>query len=233
MSEHTIAIDTKAGERVRQGLPAGPEELAILPLRETVLFPQAVLPLAVARRSSVRLVDEAVLGTRLIGVVTQRDGSQEAPAAQEIHAFGTVAVIHKMLKHADGTIRLVIQGIERFRILEFTQETPYFKARVERLADVMPAADDLEAQALSRQALTLFQRIVELSPMLGDELLALVAGADDAGRMADLMAVTLPSLTTERKETLLETRDVKARLDRKSTRLNSSHIQKSRMPSSA
>jgi len=215
MSEHTIAIETTAGDPRgvnAEARAAGPDKLPILPLRETVLFPQGLLPLAVARQSSVRLVDEAVLGTRLVGVVLQRDSSQETPAAHDLHAFGTVAVIHRMLKQPDGTIRLVIQGIERFRILQFTQATPYFKARVERLADIMPAADDLEAQALGRQALTLFQRIVELSPMLGDEVLALVAGAGDAGRVADLMAAALPTLTPERKQALLETRDVKTRL---------------------
>src|SRR5207247_6981680 len=122
------------------------------------------------------------------------------------------AVIHRMLKQPDGTSRLVSQGIDRFRILELTQTTPYFKARVERLPDAAPPAADLEAQALSRQARTLFERIVELSPMLGDELVTLVAGAGDSGRMADLMAAMLPSLTTERRQVLLEATDVKARL---------------------
>ncbi len=215
MSEHTIPIETRGETSTDLSLAApavGPDELPILPLRETVLFPQAVLPLAVARPSSVRVVDEAVLGTRLVGVVTQRDGGQEDPAAHELFGFGTVAMIHRMLKQPDGTIRLVIQGIERFRVLDFTQSTPYFKARVERLADVLPPVDDVEGQALGRQALALFQRIVELSPMLSDDLVALVAGAGDAGRMADLMAAVLPSLTVERRQALLETRDVKRRL---------------------
>ncbi len=205
-----MRVETKARETETR-LPFS-NELPILPLREAVLFPQAVLPLAVARQASVRLVDEAVLGTRLIGVVMQRDAAVEAPAAQDLHSIGTVAVIHKLLKQADGTIRLVIQGLERFRVLEFTQGTPYFKARIERLVDVLPTGDDLEAEALGRQALMLFQRIVELSPMLGDELVALVAGASDAGRMADLIAAALPSITTEGKQTLLETREVKGRL---------------------
>jgi len=204
------AIEAKGPEDLAR--PAVPGELPILPLREAVLFPQAVLPLAVARPSSVRLVDEAVLGARLVGVVTQRDAAEENPAPHDLHPIGTVAVIHKMLKQADGTIRLGVQGLERFRVVEFTRTTPYFKARVERLADVLPAADDLEAEALERQAVTLFQRIVELSPMLGDELVALVASAGDSGRMTDLMAATLPSLPAETKQTLLQTREVKGRL---------------------
>src|SRR5262249_26715177 len=170
------------------------------------------LPLAVGRPASVRVVDEAVRGSRLIGVVGQRDPGQETPAVPDLHAVGTVAVIHKMVKQPDGAIRLVIQGLERFRIVEFTQVMPYFRARLEPLPDIAPAADDLEGEALTRQALQLFQRIVELSPMLADELVALVASAGDAGRMADLIAASLPSLSSERKQTLLETPGVKARL---------------------
>jgi ATP-dependent Lon protease len=214
MSEQTIEIASasEAAAPDVAGRPALPDELPLLPLREAVLFPQAVLPLAVARPASTRLVDEAVRGSRLIGVMTQRDAGQETPAAHDLHGTGTVAVIHKMLKQPDGAIRLVIQGLERFRVIEFTQAMPYFKARIERLPDIGPAADDLEAEALARQALQIFQRIVELSPMLADELVALVSGAGDPGRMADLMAAALPSLTTERKQALLETPDVKVRL---------------------
>ncbi|PYM66728.1 MAG: endopeptidase La [Candidatus Rokuibacteriota bacterium] len=215
MSEHIIPIGTQAAApapTAPRAEPTEPDELAILPLREAVLFPQAVVPLAVARPASVRLVDEAVLGARVIGVVTQREGNQEDPAAHDLHAFGTVAVIHRMLKQPDGTIRLVIQGVERFRIVEFTQATPYFKARIERIGDIVPGPDDVEGQALARQTLSLFQRIVELSPMLSDDLLALVGPAADAGRIADLVAAVLPSLSTEQKQTLLATPDVKARL---------------------
>ncbi len=216
MSETDIRIETSpaAGGAASTARPgAGPDELAILPLREAVLFPQAVIPLAVARPSSVRAVDEAVLGeSRAIGVVTQRDATQEAPAPQDLYQMGTVATIHRMLKQSDGTIRLVVQGLERFRVLEFTQTTPHLRARIERVPDIMPAADDVEAQALGRQASTLFERVVELSPTLSDELLTLVAGAGDAGQMIDLIAAVLPSLTTVERQTLLETAEVKVRL---------------------
>jgi ATP-dependent Lon protease len=212
MSEETIAIETKGVPTGEPRRPAVPDELPILPLREAVLFPQAVLPLAVARPASVRLVDEAVRGARLIGVVTQREPGQETPAAQDLFGTGTVAVIHRMLKQPDGTIRLVIQGMGRFRVVEMTQTMPFFKARIQQLADVSPAPDDLEAEALSRQSFQLFRRIVELSPTLADEVVALVSGAADPGLMADLIAAALPSLTTEQRQTLLETSDVKVRL---------------------
>jgi ATP-dependent Lon protease len=212
VSEERVVVGTKGADAgIRPPLP---DELPILPLREAVLFPQAVLPLAVARPASVRLVDEALIGTRVLGVVAQRDASLETPGVEDLHRVGTVAVIHRMLKQPDGTIRLLIQGLDRFRVVEFTQSKPYLRGRIERMADIAPEADDLEAEALARQAIQLFQRIVELSPVLGDELLALVAGAGDAGRMADLMAAALPSLSAETRQALLETPDVKARLTR-------------------
>ena len=213
-SEMDIRIETSPaapGNAVRPD--AGkPDEVAILPLRETVLFPQAVIPLAVARPSSVRAVDEAVLGNRLIGLVTQHDSAQETPTPTDLYRMGTVATIHRMLKQSDGTIRLVVQGLERFRVVEFTQTTPHLRARIERVPDIAPGADDVEAQALERQTQTLFQRIVELSPTLSDDLLPLVAAAGNAGQMIDLIAATLPSLTTVERQTLLETPDVKVRL---------------------
>jgi ATP-dependent Lon protease len=217
MSDAEIRIETSpapagTADPPRPGTEGGPDELAILPLRETVLFPQAVIPLAVARPSSVRAVDEAVLGGRLIGLVTQHDATQEVPAPQDLHRMGTVATIHRMLKQPDGAIRLVVQGVERFRVVEYTQTTPFLRARIERVADVMPAADDVEAQALGRQASALFQKVVELSPTLSDDLLVLVGSAGDAGRTIDLIAATLPSLTTAERQTLLETPDVKTRL---------------------
>jgi ATP-dependent Lon protease len=216
MSENEIRIETSPAPTVPGQAPRAdggtPDELPILPLREAVLFPQAVIPLAVARSSSVRAVDEAVLGSRLIGTLTQRDGALEAPAPQDLHRIGTVATIHRMLKQPDGTIRLVVQGLERFRVVEYTQMTPHLRARIERVPDIMPHPSDVEAQALERQARTLFERIVELSPALSDELLPLIAGAGDAGRMIDLIAAVLPSLSPVERQTLLETPDVKARL---------------------
>jgi ATP-dependent Lon protease len=188
------------------------DELAVLPLREAVLFPGAVLPLAVGRPASVQLVDEAVRGSRPIGVVTQRDAAVERPTPTDLFEVGTVAAIRKMLKQPDGSIRLVIQGLERFRATEFTQVAPYLKARIERLPDLGPAADDPEAEALARQALVLLRKIVGLSPALGDDLVALAAEAGNPGRMADVIAAALPSLAADRRQALLETRDVKARL---------------------
>ena len=189
-----------------------PEVLPLLALRDTVLFPQAILPLAVAREPSVRLVDEAMRGSHLIGAVTQRDLQVEEPGPDDLYGVGTAGMIHKVLKYPDGTIRLVVQGIARFRIVEITQRKPFFRARVEVLEDAVPEGD-LEVEALSRSARALFQKIVELSPTLSDDLATMITNVQDPGRLADLIATTLPSLPTSVKQGLLKSLDVKARLE--------------------
>src|SRR5437867_3590091 len=152
-----------------------PDVVAILPLRDTVLFPQAVLPLSAGRPASVRLIDEAVRAGRVIGVVTQRDAAEDEPGPRGLHTVGVVTVIHKVAKQSDGTVRLVVQGLSRFRILEVLQTQPFIKARIEQIPEPSGAPTDLESEALMRSAVTLFQKIVALSPMLSDEAAILPA----------------------------------------------------------
>ena len=190
-----------------------PPSLALLPLRDTVLFPQSILPLAAGRAASLKLIEEAARGDRTIGVITQRDPAAEEPGEPELHRIGTVATIHKVVKQPDGTLRLVVQGLRRFRILELTQTRPYLLARVEEM-DEVAAAGDLETEALVRNATTLFRQIVELSPLLPDELAGAVQNVTEPGRLADVIGASLPALSTAVKQELLETADVKARLQR-------------------
>src|SRR6187402_1937261 len=107
-----------------------PDELPILPLRDTVLFPNSFMPLAVARESSVRLIDEAISGGKLIGVFTQRDATVEEPQQADLYALGTASHIHKMFKLPDGSLRLIVQGLERLRLVEVTDSRPYLRGRV-------------------------------------------------------------------------------------------------------
>jgi ATP-dependent Lon protease len=191
-----------------------PQQLAILPLRDTVLFPHSVLPLAVARETSVALVNEAVREHRLIGVVTQRDPAVETPSEADLHGVGTVTSILKMFKFPDGSLRLVVQGAHRFRLLEVTQHRPYLVARVEVLHAAAPTQKEVELRAMAQSIQALFQRVVELSPTLSDELTALAANIQEPSRLADFIAGSLPSLTTAQKQELLETLDATERLDR-------------------
>ena len=126
MADYTIG-----GTTDRPGAGGLPESLALLPLRDTVLFPQAILPLAAGRAASLKLIEDAARGDRTIGVVTQRDAAAEEPGESDLHRIGTLATIHKVVKQPDGTLRLVVQGIRRFRIVELTQMRPYLVARVE------------------------------------------------------------------------------------------------------
>jgi len=153
-----------------------PTELGILPLRDTLLYPQAILPLAVARESSVALVNDAVKERKIIGVVTQRDPAVDDPVESDLHPVGTLTHIHKMFRFPDGSLRLVVQGIQRFRIRQITQYRPFLLAQVELLREEVPADQEIEVQALGQSALGFFQRVVELSPTLSDELAAHLFG---------------------------------------------------------
>ena len=208
---------TTIGSGAAAELEAGgtvPEVLSILPLRDTVLFPQAVIPLAAGRETSVRLIEDAARGGRLIGVFGQRDPSVEDPQQGDLSRVGTAATILKVVKQPDGIVRLVVQGIARVRIVEMVQTRPFLTARVEVVEETLPAAGDLETEALMRNAVTLFRQIVELSPFLPDEMTGAVQHVSEPGRVADIIAASLPALSTQVKQELLETVAVKARLGR-------------------
>jgi ATP-dependent Lon protease len=191
-----------------------PTDLAILPLRDTILFPHAILPLAVARESSVALVHDAVRERKVIGVVTQRDPAIDDPVESDLYRVGTLTHIHKMFKFPDGSLRLVVQGVQRFRLHQVHQYRPFLKASIELLNEVVPPDQEIEVKALAQSAQGLFQRVVELSPTLSDELQTLAANIQDPSRLADFIAASLPSLTTPQKQEMLETLDVRARLER-------------------
>jgi ATP-dependent Lon protease len=190
-----------------------PDVVGILPLRGTVLFPQAVVPLGAGRASSLRLIDEALQGGRLVGAVTQKDPKEDSPRADGLHSVGTITVIHKALKQPDGTVRLVAQGVARFRLVEIVQTEPYLKARIEPIQDP-ETESDLELEALTRSVTSLFGRVVSLSPAMPDELVTLLDNVEDAGAIADMVAASLPTLPLALKQELLETVNVRERLSK-------------------
>ncbi|MGH7389077.1 MAG: endopeptidase La [Candidatus Rokuibacteriota bacterium] len=191
-----------------------PDILSILPLRSAVVFPHAVVPLAAGRPSSVQLIEEALQRGRLVGTVMQKDPSEDAPGADGLHAVGTLAMIHRALKQPDGTLRLVVQGVGRFRVVEVLETSPFIRARVELLGDRDSAADDVEAEALARSVTSLFQKAVALTPTLPDELAAVADASEGRGALADTVAAALPSLPLALRQELLETMDVKERLQK-------------------
>ena len=190
-----------------------PDELPILPLRDTVLFPNSFMPLAVARESSVRLIDEAISAGKMIGVFTQRDASVEEPQQEDLYRVGTASHIHKMFKLPDGSLRLIVQGLERLTLDEVTATRPYLRARAHPVPETVYETDRLEIDALLRNIKTNFQRVVSLSPLLSDDLQALASSIADPGRLADFIASSLTTLETSVKQEVLETLDVRARMD--------------------
>src|ERR1051326_1121378 len=184
--------------------------LPILPVRDTVLFPHAVLPLTVGRESSVQLINS--LGEdKTIVVVAQREARVDAPQPADLYTVGTLAIVHKVVKMPNQSLFVFAEGLERVRMAEFTQLTPFMRGRVDTVPEAIPPKSS-EVEALQRNVLTLFQQIVAGSPTLSDELSTVAMNIEEPGRLVDFIASSLPSLNTIDKQDLLETVDIKARL---------------------
>jgi ATP-dependent Lon protease len=190
-----------------------PPDLPLLPLRDTVLFPNSFMPLAVARESSVRLIDEAISASKVIGVFTQRDATLDEPHQEDLYPIGTATHIHKMFRLPDGSLRLIVQGLARIQLDEVLTVRPYLRARVSAAPDQLSDADRLEIDALQRNIKTNFQKVVSLSPLLSDDLQTLALNIAEPGRLADFIASSLSTIGTPVKQEVLETLDVRARMD--------------------
>src|SRR5581483_10529204 len=186
--------------------------LPVLPVRDTVLFPHAVLPLTVGRESSVQLINS--LGEdKTIVVVAQREARVDAPQPTDLYSIGSLAVVHKVVKMPNQSLFVFAEGLERVRVTEFTQLNPFMRATVETVPEAFPPKSS-EIEALQRNVLTLFQQIVSGSPTLSDELSTVAMNIEEPGRLVDFVASSLPSLSTRDKQEILETPDVQIRLDK-------------------
>src|SRR3954447_23420348 len=190
-----------------------PPDLPVLPLRDTVLFPNSFMPLAVAREASVRLIDEATTSGRMIGVFTQREASVEEPLQDDLYPTGVATHIHKMFKLPDGSLRLIVQGLSRIRLERVIQTRPYLRAAVTVAEEVLRDEDHIEIDALQRNIKSNFQQVVSLSPLLSDDLQSLAANITDPGKLADFIASSLSTIGTPIKQEVLETLDIRARMD--------------------
>lgn len=194
-----------------------PPDVPILPLQNLVVFPVAVFPLAVSEARAVKLVDDAVLGSRMIGLTTVRpgpDAESEADASalpEQLYPVGTLAIVHKLLKLPDGSLRIAVQGLERIRIVEYTSTEPYLRARVERAPEVVES--DIEVEALRRNLLGLFEKIAALVPQMSEELQTLVLNIDDPRQLAYVLAASIRMEIAER-QAILEADSVKEKLRR-------------------
>jgi ATP-dependent Lon protease len=154
-----------------------PEILPILPLRGVVVYPQTAVPLTVGQPRSIKLVDEVVAGDKLVGLVAAVNPELETPGPTDLYRVGTIATVHRLLKAPDGTIRLLVQGMDRFRLGEFVEEEPYLKAKVHLLPEL--TEESLEVDALARNARDQFGQIAQLIPTLPEELISSVLSLED------------------------------------------------------
>ncbi|HEV2964667.1 MAG TPA: LON peptidase substrate-binding domain-containing protein, partial [Candidatus Angelobacter sp.] len=184
--------------------------LPVLPVRDTVLFPHAVLPLTVGRESSIQLINS--LGEeKTILVVAQREARVDTPQPTDLYNLGTLATVHKVVKMPNQSLFVFTEGLQRAKLREFSQLTPFLRADVEAIPDQEPEHSP-EIEALQRNVLTLFQQIVAGSPTLSDELQTVAINIDEPGRLVDFVASSLPFLSTKDKQEILETPDVHRRL---------------------
>ena len=191
-------------------LPAeAPSRLPVLPLKETVVFPESMTPLAVGQERSIKLIDDVVAGERMLALLTVKDGEDEQPGWEHVYRVGTVAVVHKLIKVPDGTLRILVQGLHRVRLRAPVGDDPYLVGEFEALPDVVP--DSPEVEALTRNVQAQFGRIIGLTPYLPEELQLAAANVDDPSALCHLVASTLRLKTEERQE-LLELVDVEERL---------------------
>src|SRR6516165_3636841 len=191
---------------------AVPDTLPILPVRDTVLFPGAVLPLTVGRESSLALVNSLSGEEKLLGVVAQLDPRVEDPAAADLHKVGTLAKVHKTVKMPNGNVVVFLEGLQRIRIVDLLGLRPFLRAAIEAAPDII-GEQDTELEALERNAQDLFRDVVSHSPQLSDDLQNVAMNIDDPSRLSDFIAGTLPSLSTLLRQELIETSNVRKRLE--------------------
>jgi len=186
-----------------------PSTLAVLPLKETVIFPQSVSPLAIGQERSIRLVDDTLEGERMLALVTVKDKDVDEPGWDDLYEIGTAAVVHQMIRVPDGTLRILVQGVGRIRLQGHVQDDPYLVGEFEVVPDVVEETPELEA--LTRSVQDEFARLISLVPYLPSELELAAANVDDPGALSHLVVSTL-RLKTEEKQALLEQPDVSSRL---------------------
>jgi ATP-dependent Lon protease len=202
------AIAETDGAAAAVSLPA---TLPVLPLRDAVTFPDTLTPLAVGQERSIRLVNDALAGNRLLVMVASREPDAETPGPEQLYEVGVVGTVARMLRVPDGSLRILVHGAQRVHVDEWTQTEPYLAARVSELPETLNERQELTA--LARNAQRAFTQLIEAVPYLPDELGMAVANLDDPSALSHLIAGAL-RLSTEERQALLEELDVERRLRR-------------------
>ena len=190
-----------------------PEQLPLLPVRDIVVFPYMVLPLFVGRDMSIKAIEAALAGNRMIFLATQRALDVENPKPDDIHAVGTVGIIMRMLKLPDERIKILVQGLSKGKVLEYIQTEPYYSVRIAKLTEAKSSAPSLEAEAVMRTVKEQLERIVSLGKILMPDVMVVIENLEDPGRLADMVVSNL-GLKVEVTQDVLEVEDPVARLKR-------------------
>jgi ATP-dependent Lon protease len=200
-------------EDISQRIHTIPDELPILPVRDAVIYPNAVIPLNVGRESSVKLINDVQQGDGMLVVLTQRDKRVDAPGPSDLYEVGTVSMVHRAMKTPENNLFLIVMGVARVRVDEFVQFEPYLRAKIHAIPDEKEDESTVDFQALKRTVVSQFERIVKLSPQLPDDLQTIVINMEEAGRLTDYIATNLPNLSIVSKQYVLERTSVRERLD--------------------
>src|SRR5262244_2915235 len=206
-------------DEIQQKIQTIPDELPILPVRDAVIFPNAVIPLTVGRESSVKLINDVQQSDGMLVVLTQRDKRVDSPAPSDLYDVGTVSMVHRVMKTPEGNLFVIIMGVSRARVSEFVQFDPYIRARISVLQDEKEDESGVDFQALRRTVVSQFERIIKLSPQLPDDLQTIVINIEDSSRLADYVATNLPNLSIVAKQFVLEQASVRKRFEFLNTEL--------------
>jgi ATP-dependent Lon protease len=190
-----------------------PGNLPVLPVRDIVVFPYMILPLFVGREMSIKAIEYSLSGNRMVLLLTQKDLNIETPTTEDLYSIGTVAVIMRMLKLPDGRVKILVQGMSKARALTYPQTDPFFKANIEKITDQKPPKLTIEDEAQIRTAREQLEKIVSLGKTILPDIMGVVEGIEDPGRLADLIASNL-GLKTEQAQEVLEIIDPIYRLKR-------------------
>jgi ATP-dependent Lon protease len=197
-----------------------PDTLPVLPVRNTIFFPNQFIPLSIGRTKSLKLLDYAVQNKEVIGIVAQKDGTVDDPTVNDIYQIGTIAKILKVIDLPDGSKSAFIQGLERFRIVELIEDEPFFQARIEILSDYMPEdVDEVEINAYVNNLRTLYQKAAEIASEINSEHLGIIENLKEPGVIAD-MVVAYTNIPNEEKQQLLEISNIFERLKKSHYLLN-------------
>lgn len=216
LKDHLDDEDFESVGEMGDGLSV-PGTYPVMPLRNTVLFPQQVIPTYIGRERSLKLIDDLPSGKKMIVVVAQEDGSIENPAQDDLYAWGTLSIVLKVFDMPDNSKSAIIQGMERVKLLSFIQDVPYFKAAVRRVED--KDIEGLDVEALASNIRSVFQNLIKIAPYLTEEHSGVLSNIHKPGKLADRV-ISLVTIPTGEKQEILEELDVKKRLEKATVLLN-------------